>query len=239
MFEKFPVKLDCNAVFFCIGGDMTIRVNMEEFRITRNDTLTIMSGSIMEVLSSSDELRIAVIAFSGEYFLPSDHMNELMSIGKMLHNNPMLHLTENYMEECIDVYRKIKKRLSQGNSPFLKFSLKAYSSVLCSLSLEHLVTQPAQAAVSTDRAINLYDRFIRLVQREFHNHRTIKYYAREIGISPKYFASIIKRVSGKTARECIDEYVMLEAKALLKSRRYTVQQVSDCLLYTSPSPRDS
>lgn len=235
VFEKFPVKLHCNAVFFCVCGEMTIRINLKEFHLSENDTLTIMSNSIMEILRFSEDLRIAVIAFSKEYFLLSEHMDDLMNIGKMLYSNPMLHLSEEYMAECIDVYRKMKKKLSHATSSFLKFSLKAYSAVLCSLSLEHLLSQPAQTTASTDRGIILYDRFIELVQKEFRNHRTIRFYACEIGISPKYFATIIKRVSGKSAREWIDEYVMLEAKALLRSRRYTIQQVSDSLSFPNQS----
>lgn len=56
-----------------------------------------------------------------------------------------------------------------------------------------------------------------------------------LNITPKYFSVLIKKVSGKTAGEWIDEYVLLEARALLKSRQYTVQQVSDMLSFPNQS----
>ena len=83
--------------------------------------------------------------------------------------------------------------------------------------------------------MSLYDRFTELVQRDFRQHRTIQYYAEALNISPKYFSALIKKVSGKSAGQWIDEYVLLEAKALLKSRRYTVQQVSDMLSFPNQS----
>ena len=48
-------------------------------------------------------------------------------------------------------------------------------------------------------------------------------------------STIIKRVSRKTAAEWIDDYVTLEAKALLKSTNLTIQQISDELNFPSQS----
>ena len=43
------------------------------------------------------------------------------------------------------------------------------------------------------------------------------FYARELCITPKYLTTDIKRVSGRSASEWIDSYVILEAKTLLKN----------------------
>lgn len=43
------------------------------------------------------------------------------------------------------------------------------------------------------------------------------------------------QVSGRYAGDWINDYVILEAKALLKSKKYTVQQVCDMLNFSNPS----
>ena len=83
--------------------------------------------------------------------------------------------------------------------------------------------------------MDLYNQFIELVQKDFRQHRSIKHYAEVLNISPKYFSMLIKKVSGKSAGEWIDEYIMLEARALLKCRRYTIQQISDKLSFPNQS----
>ena len=158
-----------------------------------------------------------------------------MGIGRMLYNNPLIHLSDKTMGECIDIYMKMKAKISQTDNPFRKFALKAYSYVLCSTALEQLVCKPVEKISNSDRPMDLYNRFMELVQQDFLQHHTIKHYAEVLNISPKYFSSLIKKVSGKTAGEWIDEYILLEARALLKSRRYTIQQVSDMLSFPNQS----
>jgi AraC-like DNA-binding protein len=46
---------------------------------------------------------------------------------------------------------------------------------------------------------------------------------------------MVKSATGKFAIEWIDDYVMLEAKALLKSTNMTIQQISDELNFPSQS----
>lgn len=235
VFVKYPIRITCNTVYFCVQGTLTVKINLHEYKINANETLTILPGSIMEIVDSSCDIRVAVISFSNDYFSPIEHMEASMNINQIVSLNPKISLTESLMRECIDIYLKMKEKLRQEDNPFRKFSLKAYSYVLCAISFEQLVAKPVEKISNTDRPKSLYDRFIELVQRDFRQHRTIQYYAEALNISPKYFSSLIKKVSGKSAGKWIDEYVLLEAKALLKSRRYTVQQVSDLLSFPNQS----
>lgn len=234
-FVNYPVRMGYNTLFFCLEGSMTIRINLKEYRIERNDSLTVFTGSIMELIESSRDCKLAVIAFSGDYFSPIEHMGEFMSIGQMIFDNPKLHLDEAVMKECIDIYRKMKSKLNQPDNRFRRFAIKAYSYVLCSLALENIPAAPVAKLANTARPQNIYDRFIELVQNDFRRHRDIRHYADALHISPKYFSMIVKKVSGKTAGEWISEYVMLEAKTLLKTRRYNIQQVSDMLSFPNQS----
>ncbi len=235
IFKNYPIKANNTIVYICVGGSLKVKVNQTEYQIGANDVLTILTGSLMEILEVTGDTRIAVISFSNNYFTPFDHMEEFMGIGNMIYNNPLMHLSKETMKECLDIYTRMKAKLQQEDNPFRRFALKAYSYVLCSTALEQLVRKPVEKISNSDRPMDLYSRFIELVQQEFRNHRTIKYYAQKLNISPKYFSTLIKKVSGKSAGEWIDEYVLHEAKALLKCRRYTIQQISDMLSFPNQS----
>jgi AraC-like DNA-binding protein len=60
-------------------------------------------------------------------------------------------------------------------------------------------------------------------------------YADQLYLTPKYFSKVIKDNSGASASEWIDNYVILEAKALLKSTNMTILQISDELNFPSQS----
>lgn len=59
--------------------------------------------------------------------------------------------------------------------------------------------------------------------------------AGKLCISPKYLSHVVRSVSGRHPGDWIRDYVVLEAKALLKSGKYTVQQVSDSLNFPNQS----
>ena len=74
-----------------------------------------------------------------------------------------------------------------------------------------------------------------LVQKHYAEERSIRFYADRLCLTPKYLSNAVHRVSGRHAGEWIKDYVLLEAKALLKSRQYTVQQVSEMLNFPNTS----
>ena len=51
----------------------------------------------------------------------------------------------------------------------------------------------------------------------------------------KIFSSVIKRVSGKTAGKWIDDYVILEAKTLLRYSPMSIQEVAFYLNFANAS----
>ena len=61
------------------------------------------------------------------------------------------------------------------------------------------------------------------------------YFANRLGIAPKHVSMVVKKVSGRTASDWIDEYVVLEAKQMLRTTTLTVQEVSRELNFANQS----
>ncbi|HEY4784564.1 MAG TPA: helix-turn-helix domain-containing protein, partial [Bacteroidales bacterium] len=81
----------------------------------------------------------------------------------------------------------------------------------------------------------LVEKFLTSVQKNYKEHRGLEFYANELCLTPKYLSKLIKENSGTTANEWINNYVILEAKALLKSTNMTIQQISLELNFESQS----
>ena len=81
----------------------------------------------------------------------------------------------------------------------------------------------------------IFERFLWLVQKHYREERGIAFYADKLCLTPKYLSTVIYQCGGRHASEWIRDYVILEAKALLKSRQYTAQQVSDLLNFPNAS----
>lgn len=80
----------------------------------------------------------------------------------------------------------------------------------------------------------LYE-FKKLLAKHLIHERQVKFYAEKQHLSPKYFSSLIKQVSGKTASEWISEMLLLEAKVLLQNPELTIAQIAYNLNFSDPS----
>ena len=76
-----------------------------------------------------------------------------------------------------------------------------------------------------ERQEDLANRFFRLLIDHYEQHKEVLFYANQLCITPKYLTMIVRRVSGKSAKEWISEYVVLEIKSLLKDTRLDIQEI--------------
>jgi len=85
------------------------------------------------------------------------------------------------------------------------------------------------------RKLNYVQTFLRLVRAHHRRERAIGFYADKMFISPKYLSLIIKDATGRSAAEWIDQYVLQEAKNLLRYSGKNVQQIAYELNFTNQS----
>lgn len=88
---------------------------------------------------------------------------------------------------------------------------------------------------SADRETALLSEFKRLLGQHFIEERQVSFYADQLNLTPKYFSTLIRKVSGKTAGEWINEILLLEARVLLQNPVLTIAQISDKLNFSDPS----
>ncbi len=236
-FTQYPVKLSFTVVIIVFSGSMHYRINLEELWAYSNDLITVQKGAIGEFLHSSPDLQVAVIAFSNELFHMNDHLEVAMKMQQMLYENPVKHLSAESLKEIRMVYELMKKKIIENDNPFRKEILQGYVRALMYTILHKLLEtlQQVPAYIQNNRQHEIYMQFIREVQRNYQKERSVAYYADRLCITPKYLSQTVQKASGRLAGEWISEYVILEAKALIKSHCYTIQQISEMLHFPNPS----
>lgn len=236
-FTQYPVKLSFTVVIIVFSGSMHYRINLEELWAYSNDLITVQKGAIGEFLHSSPDLQVAVIAFNNELFHMNDHPEVAMKMQQMLYENPVKHFSGESLKEIRMVYELMKKKIIENDNPFRKEILQGYVRALMYTILHKLLEtlQQLPEHIQNNRQHEIYMQFIREVQRNYQKERSVAYYADRLCITPKYLSQTVQKASGRLAGEWISEYVILEAKALIKSHCYTIQQISELLHFPNPS----
>ena len=90
------------------------------------------------------------------------------------------------------------------------------------------------AAVNT-RVKLIFEHFMALVTEHHTSERNMAFYASHLGLTPKYLSKLIKQVSGRSAPDWIDSFVILEAKNMLKYTDDSIKEIVFKLHFPNPS----
>ena len=234
--SSHPFKIKFSLFILCIDGHMNIRMNMTEYKISENEALIIPEGTIGQCNYISDDCRLMIIAFSKNYL--NNDINPQIAIvnQRYLSKSPILSLNNDEIEEFKNIYSNIKKIIENNNDVYKNEIIIKYIHILL-YSYYRLIIKSSdfENSEKKNRKSRVFDQFMQELE-EFHiKERKIGFYADKLCLTPKYLSQVIFEVSGRHAGDWIKDYVILEAKALLKSGQYSVQQVSDMLNFANQS----
>jgi AraC-like DNA-binding protein len=73
------------------------------------------------------------------------------------------------------------------------------------------------------------------VENNFREEKRVSWYAKQLCITPKYLSESVKQVSRRTPNEWIDNYVILEARVMLKDSALSIKEIAQQLHFPNQS----
>ena len=83
------------------------------------------------------------------------------------------------------------------------------------------------------RSSDLYNQFISQVVNFCRTYSDVHFYADQLNVSSRYLAQVTRRISGKTPKNIIDEYVLKEIERELTTTTHTVQEIANDFGFSS------
>lgn len=230
-----PRKIRFATIVLCRAGSLSVRLNMQEYTLHADDGLLFAPGIIGEQITASDDCRILVIAFAESvYNIPAKN-SVSMQLRNHFHREPMLiHFPHQYAETITVHYRLMRDVLADVSFSQTEEALKSHINIISTYALHCIETTREQQPERT-RYERMFDQFLRDVKDHCVRERSVSFYADRLYISPKYLSKVVMDVSGRHPTDWIRDHVLLNAKTLLRSSDYSVQQVSDMLSFPNPS----
>lgn len=232
--SKEPFKADVSTVVLCTRGKMEGAIDLKPFKIEAPALVVVLPDQILEQKYISEDFTGSIIVMSKQFtenLLPN--VQDRLSLSLTVRENPYRPLNsdsligmKNYFDTIRDViqFKENPNRLEAVRYLMLAFFYGV-----------GFMFQPKTDNKDKTHYEMLVENYIRLVQKHYKKERLLSFYANELCLTPKHLSKVIKETSGKTANNWIDDYVILEAKALLKSTNMTVQQICDELNFDCQS----
>lgn len=79
------------------------------------------------------------------------------------------------------------------------------------------------------------DRLLLLIKHYFREHRDVDFYAKKMHLSANYIYKVVKKTTGRTVTEWIEQMTITEAKTLLRDSSLSVQEIGEQLNFPSLS----
>lgn len=221
-----------------VSGTAKIRINGKLCELRPNTLFIFNENTVIEQVKASIRSSGYMLTYSRSY-LDSIHVDtqEVISIYHGFMGEPCMTVKPTEAEYINDLSKLMRSVLNDDSSAAVRD--KVIGALFAAMF--HYVMGIIQRRNSlggeevSNRADELFNDFISLLQRHCNAERSVEFYASQMGITPKYLSLIVKKKSGRNASKLIDEAVVYEAKRLLKYSGLSIQQIAQQLNFTSQS----
>ena len=140
--------------------------------------------------------------------------------------NPVYHLDGEDKVMIEDDFRLFKERQGREDNPFRRELLGRVLQIFL-YDLWHIYRDGVASMTATDRAAQLFFRFLTLAQENVLADRSVAYYADRLCITTKYLTQVCRSVSGLSAMQWIEYYTSFELVSRLDDGSRTLADIAD------------
>ncbi len=237
-------ELETSGYFYLQGiifslierGNSTIEVNTTTYELKKGCVFAVFPGQTFHVIHTSDDLKPLCIACS------IDMMNDLMSQVKdslqfiqYAKQAPFQQRDGEDFEQLKKSFRHLQEKIkvTKGN----RYHYQIIKNLVLSIAFEctEILTERNFEPQGSSRKNALFNAFLQKVEERHRKEHSVKYYAYELCVTPKYLSTVVEELSGKGAKQWIDEFIALDAKVLLQSSQKNIQEISNELNFIDAS----
>lgn len=226
-----PYKIPRSIIGICLSGQCSFKLNLKRHEVKSPAILTLMPGQIIENIEYSPD-------FEGHAIVLSKRFIDMLNIPMWqqqyiaLYDKPINRIFSDYTQQVSLFLVMLRSAASDVENPY---RLQVIENLIRALFYGGISKFHKMESDSVSYKNSIVERYIELVQTHYREERIIGFYADKLCITPKYLSKLVKEYTGRSAGEWIENYVILEARAMLQSSDMTIQQIASSLNFPNQS----
>lgn len=243
-FADKPMKLDGTLVLVvCSGTPFEIEVNLERYTVRPGTLLTCLPTMTMKTVDPLPSDIDAHLLYFNMSFLQNININlSAVTIPPMLRKpEPISQLEPDEISLMLKYMELL--HLNTFDNTNLQINRSIASSLIAAMFYQMVQFYHKRIAGMIDyegttpigRRHDYVREFVKLVHLHFIRERSVSFYADKLFISPKYLSLLVREATGRSAAKWIDDFVLMEAKNMLRFSGKNIQQVAYALNFPTQS----
>lgn len=233
----YPSRLEMGIMAICLRGSTQMSIDLKEYTFEANDMVVILADQIVRQHQQSDDFLCCVFAvsigFAQEAILS---YRQFLPTLLRIKDDPRVPLKPEEVVSILEYCSFLRQKVNMKDNCFRReIAMSLFHALFYELGNIMNRYAPAAGRQAKTRRDEVFEQFIHLVRDHYKTQRSVAFYAGKLCLTPKHLSNVVKGLTGKSAGGWIDDYVILEAKALLKSTALTILQVSEALNFANQS----
>lgn len=234
-----PCRIDAFVIGVGTEGEASVTFNLQEYRLKKDSMFIFTPQNILQVQSSTRFRAHAMVVTVDFLRRINIDAKRMMPLFMQFAAAPCIELSAEESRSLRSFIALLATELKGCESNYAREIVSELIAATIykvgSLLSRYLDKSSEDANITQTRAEEYFRQFLTLLSTHYKQERTVRFYARQLCITPKYLTTLIKRISGQSVSEWIDNYVIIEAKALLKYSELSVQEVAYALNFSNQS----
>mgnify|MGYP004578783941 CR=1 FL=1 len=226
------VKLEMISIIYVESGWVQVDLNGTTIKASVGDLIVSPPNSFVNNANSSEEYSAKVIGLSYKAMQRSLLMSkDIWGILAYVWRNPVIHLSSQSSDLIRKYHALIKYKIENPHGYYHKEIMQSlFHCIFYEISA---VIAPQLGNLRHDGQFSqgelLFKRFVELLASYDGSDRSVKSYAGQLCVTPKYLSTVCKSVSGKTALEWIHDYLANSITHKLKYTEGSIKEIADDL----------
>lgn len=231
--QEAPSRLDHGLILILVfSGKAVMNINKIQCDVKANMLIAIAPFQSYIFLDRTEDFRYQIIAFKLEFM--SDFPLLLRpSVVEKIDVQPCVHLSKAKIKLIKEYFKNIFWQYEQFEHPSRVNIIKASLFILIA-EISYIYSEQA-TTVRTTHKEQIVDDFFRLLHTFYRKERKPEFYATHLNLSTKYLTKVLQDVTKQTLYVWICDFVVREAKIMLRSSDLSVSQIADELNFPSSS----
>lgn len=230
--------LDRFSILLVNLGSLSMAINSREVTVFENELLVIPIRSSCEVLIISNQLQICLLSFTSEFAFENSIRRPYIGYFEFFITklSSKILLKNKEVILLINLFALLNNKVLRPNAHIFKNEIILFSFNLLLYELAGIYHKHAgEISIRHTRKEKLTLQFFKILEMNCKQEHSVKFYADTLDVTRDHLSKTVKQVTEKTAKQFIEQAIVLEAKILLHNYNLTILDISEELQFSNPS----
>jgi len=229
-----PHRWSYYRICFLKQGEGDVVTGIYKFKARENTFFVIPSRVITSSKNWTTDSQGFVLLFNPNFFLQNNISHQMLANKNWLSGSvrPDIYLPDDQAEEVeriLEVILQEKKLKDKANTEFIAVK------ILELLILGERLSEQMQTVSANSPVSDVIRQFIDLLDIHFSKEHSVKFYADQLSMHPNHLNALVKKHTGMSAKESIQNRILLEIKYLLHSTKLPIKEIANQMGFNDPN----